>query len=49
MRTSQEVRDELEDILKTHAIYKTTDSTEDIIQGWAEALEWVLSDYQEGE
>jgi hypothetical protein len=45
MRTSQEVRDELEDIKKADV----TDGTNDILQGWVEALEWVLSDYQGGE
>lgn len=39
MRTSAEVRDELEAIIKEH---DTTDGTEDILIGWIEALEWVL-------
>ena len=43
MRTSKEVRDELDDIKRN---YKTTDGTEDILIGWIEALDWVLSDYK---
>jgi hypothetical protein len=44
VRTSQEVRDELEDIKRNS---NATDGTEDILTGWTEALEWVLSDYKE--
>jgi hypothetical protein len=44
MRTSQEVKDELEDIKRNS---NTTDGTEDILTGWVEALEWVLSEYKE--
>jgi hypothetical protein len=43
MRTSKEVRDELDDIKRNS---NTTDGTEDILMGWIEALEWVLSDYK---
>lgn len=43
MRTSKEVKDELEAIIKEH---DTTDGTEDILIGWIEALEWVLSEYK---
>ena len=46
MRTSQEIRDELEDVKNT-APHNAT--TEDILTGWQEALEWVLSDYTGGE
>ena len=45
MRTNQEIRNELEDIRKADV----TDGTNDILKGWVEALEWVLSDYEEGE
>jgi hypothetical protein len=45
MRTSQEVKDELQDIKRNYM--KTTDNTEDIFTGWIEALEWVLSEYKE--
>lgn len=44
MRTRQEVKDELEAIIKEHQM---TDNTEDILIGWTEALEWVLSEYRE--
>jgi hypothetical protein len=44
MRTSQEIKNELEDI-KLNS--KTTDGTKDILLGWTEALEWVLSEYKE--
>ena len=44
MRTSKEIREELEDIKRNS---NTTDGTEDILTGWIEALEWVLSDYKE--
>lgn len=44
MRTSQEVKDELKDIKRNS---NTTDGTEDILLGWTEALEWVLSEYKE--
>ena len=44
MRTSIEVKDELEDIKRNS---KATDGTEDILTGWIEALEWVLSEYKE--
>jgi hypothetical protein len=46
MRTSKEIREELEDIKRNS---NTTDGTQDILTGWIEALEWVLSDYKEGE
>lgn len=46
MRTSKEVKDELKDI-KLNS--NTTDGTEDILTGWVEALEWVLSEYKEEE
>jgi hypothetical protein len=45
MRTSQEIRDELKDI--RNGLDQITDGTEDILTGWIEALEWVLSDYVE--
>jgi hypothetical protein len=44
MRTSKEIKDELEDIKRNS---KATDGTEDILLGWTEALEWVLSEYKE--
>lgn len=44
MRTRQEVKDELDSIIKEHQM---TDNTEDILIGWTEALEWVLSEYRE--
>jgi len=44
MRTSAEVREELKDIKRNS---NTTDGTEDILTGWIEALEWVLSEYEE--
>jgi hypothetical protein len=44
MRTSKEVKDELEDIKRNSNV---TDGTEDIIAGWIEALDWVLSEYKE--
>ena len=44
MRTSKEVKDELDDIKRN---FKTTDGTEDIIAGWIEALDWVLSEYKD--
>ena len=47
MRTSQEVKDELQDIKRNWV--KATDGTEDIFTGWTEALEWVLSEYKEEE
>lgn len=47
MRTSKEVKDELQDIKRNWV--KTTDGTEDIFTGWIEALEWVLSEYKEEE
>ena len=48
MRTSQEDKDELQDIKRNWV--KATDGTEDIFTGWIEALEWVLSEYtEEGE
>ena len=43
MRTSQEVKDELEDIKRNS---NATDGTENILTGWIEALEWVLSEYK---
>ena len=46
MRTSQEIREELASIVQE---YGAKDSTTDIITGWIEALEWVLSDYEENE
>jgi hypothetical protein len=45
MRTSQEVKDELNDIKRNYM--KATDGTEDIFTGGIEALEWVLSEYKE--
>ena len=45
VRTSKEVREELEDIKKSQQFI--TDGTDQIITGWIEALEWVLSDYVE--
>jgi hypothetical protein len=45
MRTSKEVKDELNDIKRNSIISK--DNTEDIFTGWIEALEWVLSEYKE--
>ena len=47
MRTSKEVKDELQDIKRNWV--KATDGTEDIFTGWIEALEWVLSEYKEEE
>ena len=44
MRTSREVKDELDAIIKEHQM---SDSTEDILIGWTEALAWVLSEYKE--
>jgi len=44
MRSRNEVRAELDDI-KANA--DVTDGTEDILLGWTEALEWVLSEYKE--
>jgi hypothetical protein len=46
MRTSIEIRDELEEVKNTVPHNATT---EDILKGWKEALEWVLSDYTGGE
>jgi hypothetical protein len=43
MRTSKEVKDELEDVKNTVPHNSTT---EDVLVGWREALEWVLSDYK---
>ncbi len=40
MKTSSEVRQELEDIKRNS---NSTDGTEDILTGWIEALEWVLT------
>lgn len=40
MRTISEIREELKDI-KLNS--NTTDGTEDILTGWIEALEWVLT------
>jgi hypothetical protein len=45
MRTSQEVKDELNDIKRNSV--KAKDGTEDVFTGWIEALEWVLSEYKE--
>lgn len=45
MRTSQEVRDELADLRVNRDNF--TDGSNEIITGWIEALEWVLSDYVE--
>jgi hypothetical protein len=44
MRTSKEIKDELEDIKRNSNV---KDATEDIIAGWVEALDWVLSEYKE--
>ena len=46
MRTSEEMKSEIADI-KSNA--DVTDGTEDILLGWVEALEWVLSEYKEEE
>ena len=46
MRTGKEVREELEDIKRNSNV---TDGTEEILKGWTEALEWVLSEYKEEE
>lgn len=43
MRTSKEVRDELDDIKRN---YKTVSKADGEIIGWIEALDWVLSDYK---
>ena len=43
MRTSKEVREELEEIKRNSNV---TDGTEDILKGWTEALDWVLSEYK---
>ena len=43
MRTSKEVKDELEEIKRNSNV---TDGTEDILKGWTEALDWVLSEYK---
>jgi hypothetical protein len=40
VKTSSEVRQELEDIKRNS---NSTDGTEDILTGWIEALEWVLT------
>lgn len=40
MKTISEIREELKDI-KLNS--NTTDGTEDILTGWIEALEWVLT------
>lgn len=40
MKTISEIKEELEDI-KLNS--NTTDGTEDILTGWIEALEWVLT------
>lgn len=40
MKTISEIREELEDIKRNS---NTTDGTEDILTGWIEALEWVLT------
>ncbi len=40
MKTISEIKEELEDI-KLNS--NTTDGTEDILTGWVEALEWVLT------
>ena len=40
MKTSNEIREELEDIKRNS---NATDGTEDILTGWTEALEWVLN------
>ena len=44
MKTSNEIREELEDIKRNS---NATDGTEDTLAGWIEALEWVLSEYKE--
>ena len=43
MRTSKEIRDELEDVKNT---VPNNSTTKDVLVGWCEALEWVLSDYK---
>lgn len=45
MRTSREIREELKDIKNSREFI--TDGTDQILTGWIEALEWVLSDYVE--
>ena len=40
MKTSNEIREELEDIKRNS---NATDGTGDILTGWIEALEWVLT------
>lgn len=40
MKTSNEIKEELEDIKRNS---NSTDGTEDILTGWVEALEWVLT------
>lgn len=40
MKSISEIREELKDI-KLNS--NTTDGTEDILTGWIEALEWVLT------
>jgi hypothetical protein len=40
MKTTNEIREELEDIKRNS---NSTDGTEDILTGWIEALEWVLT------
>jgi hypothetical protein len=45
VRTSQEIKDEIQDI--KNSAENITDGTEDILLGWVEALEWVLSEYKD--
>jgi len=44
MRTSQEIRDELRDIIVNYGKDETTYT--ELIAGWVEALKWVLSEYE---
>jgi predicted nucleic acid-binding Zn-ribbon protein len=53
MRTSKEVREELKKVREELEDIKrnsnATDETEDILEGWVKALNWVLSEYKEEE
>lgn len=45
MKTSREIREELADLRVNRDNF--TDGSDQIIVGWIEALEWVLSDFVE--
>ena len=45
MKTSREIREELADLRVNRDNF--TDGSDQIITGWIEALEWVLSDFVE--